>query len=316
MHTQKYWVRDTAAEDSLEIMMVAAIASFLLIRALLAATGYPKLGGAKLHIAHMLWGGLFMLAALIILLTFWNPSVRTFAAFLGGIGFGTFIDELGKFITSDNDYFFQPTVALIYLIFMTLFLAIRALQRSRALREDEIYINEIIRETIDDRESAAIGGRFQMYFELRRRLNRRYIQIISHPWFERLLVGGFVVFGAAAMFTVLGFIFWDPVKSLTIPVAESASTLISNVFIWAGIWQLRKSRLAGYRMFERSILVNLFVTQVFLFYHSQFGALSGFAVNLLIYAALRYFIRREQMMSHRETAHKDDPSLTGNMVNG
>ncbi|MCK8601322.1 hypothetical protein [Desulfoferrobacter suflitae] len=49
---------------------------------------------------------------------------------------------------------------------------------------------------------------------------------------------------------------------------------------------------------------------------AQFGALSGFAVNLLIYAALRYFIRREQMMGQRETAHKDDLSLTNNVVNG
>lgn len=45
---------------------------------------------------------------------------------------------------------------------MTLSLTMRALQRSRPLREDEININEIMTETINDRESAAIGGRFQM----------------------------------------------------------------------------------------------------------------------------------------------------------
>ncbi len=108
-------IRNVQGADLLEIFLVTAVAAILGIRFFLAMTGYPKLGGGGLHIAHVLVGGAFMLLAIVILLNFLNKWSRYFASVLGGFGFGAFIDELGKFVTSDNDYFFQPTVGLIYI---------------------------------------------------------------------------------------------------------------------------------------------------------------------------------------------------------
>ena len=82
----------------------------------LTVTGFPKLGGGELHIAHMLWGGALMLVGLLLLLIYLDRPVQHVAAVVAGLGFGTFIDEIGKFVTSDTDYFFRPAVAMIYVV--------------------------------------------------------------------------------------------------------------------------------------------------------------------------------------------------------
>ncbi len=61
-----------------------------------------------------------------------------------------------------------------------------------------------------------------------------------------------------------------------------------------GLVMLPRSRLVAHRFFLRAVLVSMLVGQVFVFYHDQFAALSGLAVDLLLYAALRYVIGREE----------------------
>ena len=115
----------------------------LVIRTQLWLTNYPQLGGSGLHIAHLLYGGIFMLIAIWFALIYINRWGRSTAAILGGIGFGFFIDELGKFITDDNDYFYKPAAGIIYIIFVVMFLVIREMSRRQKLDQKTALANAL-----------------------------------------------------------------------------------------------------------------------------------------------------------------------------
>ncbi len=127
----------------LDTLLICAVLTILVVRTELYLTNYPQLGGHGLHIAHLLWGGLLMLISLSLLLAFVTPSVRQLAAVAGGIGFGLFIDEVGKFVTADNNYFFKPSAAIIYCVFIVAFVIVRQLERRSAFTRREYLLNTI-----------------------------------------------------------------------------------------------------------------------------------------------------------------------------
>ncbi len=139
----KYFIfaRSYFGEDLLDDFLVAAVASVLLLRLYLFLTGFPQVSFGSLHIAHMLWGGLLMLVAIFMSLGFLSRPAHEWAAVLGGIGFGAFIDELGKFLTHDNNYFFQPTIAIIYVLFVLIYILIRTTFNGRPLSRPERLAN-------------------------------------------------------------------------------------------------------------------------------------------------------------------------------
>src|SRR5258708_1698481 len=137
------FIRNIEATAYRENFLVSAIVSVFIIRIFLRFAHYPRLGSGELHIAHLLWGGFFMMAALLILLSFLNQKAAVVSSILGGIGFGAFIDELGKFITADNNYFFQPTFALIYIVFVLLFLLSRFIPKYQPYTQREYLVNAI-----------------------------------------------------------------------------------------------------------------------------------------------------------------------------
>src|SRR6266550_7703176 len=126
-----------------DAFLISAVLTVLALRVYLAAAHYPQLGGNGLHIAHVLWGGLLMVVAIGILLSLLTWTWQITGAVIGGVGFGLFIDELGKFLTSDNNYFFKPTAALVYVVFVILFLASREIRSFRTLTQEENLVNAV-----------------------------------------------------------------------------------------------------------------------------------------------------------------------------
>jgi hypothetical protein len=339
MKLQGQFVRVLRLSRLLETFFVASVTSILVIRVFLASTGYPQLGGRGLHIAHLLWGGLLMLIALVVLLAFIGRHIQSIAALVGGIGFGAFIDELGKFITSDNNYFFQPTIALIYIIFVLLFLIFRELERRPSSSERERLANALhileedaptgLREADKTevllllRASASRDPRLHLLADAIERMptvpasqpgvlgrvvstiRSLYVRLVDSPHFAIIIISciiiyallftGVMVFGVVHM----GELAANSVSREVVQIGLLASSAVSSILIVIGVLFLRSSPLQAYSWFKRAILVSIFLTQGFLFYTQQLGALGELAVNLLLLGILNSLIRNHR----REVRH-------------
>lgn len=152
-------VRNVEFTQLFDAFFVTAITTILVVRFYLKLTGYPQLGNSTLHIAHLLPGSLLMLAAVLILLAAVNRAARNFAAIVAGVGFGLVWDELGKFITKDNNYFFKATPGLIYLTFVILYLIVRYVGQRRFTQNDYManvldLLKDAAVKQLDEREYA------------------------------------------------------------------------------------------------------------------------------------------------------------------
>lgn len=141
MASHRLFYKDLNSGNYFDYFLITSVTTVLLIRTFLRLTNYIQLGSGELHIAHVLYGGFFMLIAIIIFLSFLNESIKEVSAVIGGFGFGFFIDELGKFITQDNNYFYRPTIALVYLTFIALYLVTKVLENRSSMMPEEYFAN-------------------------------------------------------------------------------------------------------------------------------------------------------------------------------
>ncbi|WP_148062121.1 hypothetical protein [Micromonospora aurantiaca] len=163
-------------------------------RVYLALTGYPRIGGDVLHIAHALWGGLLLFAGCLLPLLLVNRSALSVAAVLTGIGVGLFVDEVDKFITVDNDYFFPAAAPIAYAVFLlTVFVGVRVVRHSpHAGARTELHAAlELLSGALDADLTAAEQS------DLGRRLRAAAADTSAAPDLRRLAAGLLVAVSAA-----------------------------------------------------------------------------------------------------------------------
>ena len=111
-------MRREGAERYLLVTLVSFATTVIVTRWFLSLTGFPQIGGGDLHIAHALWGGAGLFAAAILPILLAGRFVYLASSLLAGVGIGLFIDEVGKFITAENDYFYPAAAPIIYATFL------------------------------------------------------------------------------------------------------------------------------------------------------------------------------------------------------
>ncbi len=252
---RQFVVERHEADSYVLIALIAFAATIILVRLFLELTGYPQVGNSTLHIAHLLWGGLLLFVAVMMTLIWDNPSLMRIAAALSGVGIGLFIDEVGKFITQNNDYFFPAAAPIIYgffLLTVLLFLFVRrpdgqdprrAMVTALEQLQDAFY-GELDEEEIKDLkrnlELAEKSDRPEIekmatllqdfvdrgnvpFKDYQPSLTQRFStflttwgQRLGRPWHRRLIILGLLIIAVSSLVTLIGL--------LWVAVSPSATT--------------------------------------------------------------------------------------------
>ncbi|WP_067471774.1 hypothetical protein [Actinomadura hibisca] len=274
--------------ELLEWFVLAGISTVLLTRGYLEVTGYPKIGGDGLHISHVLWGGLLMLVALVLALLYDGRRARRWVALLGGVGYGLFVDEVGKFITSDNDYFYQPAGAVIYLSFVVLALVRLVVARhSGDAPAPSAPHHEVTAPVRWARHAADVGGRW---------IRRRWVvALVALVFVAQAVPGVTVVVSYLARVTdppeLIASL--DTVSEVT-SIGTAVSALVSAGFAVAAASAPRDRPETLLKRLRWAVLVDMVITRMFGFSYGQFASTAWLAFDLVLYGLVARELRRDR----------------------
>ncbi|MFT4200454.1 hypothetical protein [Gordonia sp. (in: high G+C Gram-positive bacteria)] len=318
-------VRRSDGSGLVEWFVVIAVITILVTRAYLAWTGYPQIGGGNLHIAHSLFGGALLGIAMFLMLSFTGRVTRHLAVLVGGIGFGLFLDEVGKFVTKTNDYFYEPSVAIMYVVIVLLLVANHVVTDMRDVTATTALVNgastttDALAAGITEPDRAHVLKSLTKAKELgahpdavdgvstaltsaptvKPNLLDRFYTRITHAE-DSVVIGPRVTVAVAVLltlFNVSGLIHGlhqvidhpHPGVVALGQLGGSATATVLCVLAIVGLVR-RRGGLWPLRLLRTAALVTMLLTQVFNFVTEQFGALINVGVGLIALLVFSYRI--------------------------
>ncbi len=322
-------VRDIQVGQYLENFFVSTVFSIVIIRIYLRVFDYPLIGKGNIHIAHMLFGGFIMFFAIILLLTFLNREIKNACSIIGGIGFGMFIDEFGKFITKDNNYFYQPAIAIVYIILVSIFITFRTIEKRIDISPKEYAVNaleyakeailrdldvfekkltlDLIRQSglkdpvllaIEEELNKIPAKRIRkdgILLKTKLTLTKLYRRVVRNKFFSKFII---IVFAVKLFFSIIPS--WGNIalSSSFFDWGELVTALLSLWLVVIAFFKLRKrNMLSHFRILRLAVLNSIFLSQFFVFYRQQFSALIGLCLDIALLSTLEYAISQKILTS-------------------
>ena len=250
--------------------LISAIFSVLSIRLYLHLTNYPQVIFGSWHIAHLFWGGILMLISFILIFLYKSSIILYFASILAGLGWGQYIDELGKYISHDNNYFFRPAIILIYISFIIIFLIYHFANNRLQKKQTTIPIfQSFILKLTKFKPLFLILAIYSIYYSIDK------------------IIDFYAIFTSSSrLFTIYSeyqhYVFNSRSDDYLIFI-KLASDFISTLLIISGwYYYLSARRRSGLKLFRLSLLVNIFIGAVVKFYFEQFSAVFSLGISILV----------------------------------
>src|SRR6476659_7393510 len=330
-------IRNAEGAGHVELFLVATVVTITVTRLYLQATGFPQIGGAGgLHVAHVLFGGVFMLGAMVMFMLFLGRSSRWLASLFAGIGFGLFIDEVGKFLTQDNNYFFKPAAAVMYLFIVLVYVISAFLVRRRALSDRELVVNslkmmqEMAADNLDAYEAAEMRRMLAAassteplrdpLVDLLETVNREPIAVgrvnRMYVWTRRRAIG----LARLSLLQRTGVVLFQIVILLS--VVKPTQELVDSPSTFAGVWAgaawlgvamgvvatvlyYRGQHVRSLQIFALALTLELLVVQFFELLDEPWLGVGRVLVNVVLLGVCHSMLYREQ---HRQAGPVYRPS--------
>ena len=275
-------IRKDASESVLTIL-IWSVFSVLGTRLFLKIMNYPEIGKGAWHVSHAALGGAIMIIGVLIMLIFEGKKVRNTALITFAMGTGLFIDEIGKYLTKDYNYFFQPAIIFIYVFFVSLFLIYRYLRRYEIRRDKSKWKTMVRRvasvsyDKIFKRKLVMIGlwgysiyYAFDKFADIFRITTSRQKMVMIEKYYK-----DFNFFGPSDIYMIVGQMIFDVLASILF--------LMGARYFWSN------KRLQGIRFFKYGIYVSILLGSIFRFYFEQFRAITDLVLGMVILEMLNQY---------------------------